>query len=693
MNRCILYMLFLALPSLASADLLTDIINKTYEAKTLSASTMDSLLNPPAELTPDEAYLPQNRYSLHYENAQKMFRHSFWANYYLMDKKKNERIPLSDTLIRDAQLSPNGQYVAYGKGQNLYVYKVLYKTEVPILEDTYNEKNDIFYGLSDWLYEEEFGLTRLFWFSPESKQVAFVRLDEAAVPTFSWQVFRDRSYPDAMSLRYPKSGAPNAEASVCVYDISTKGIRTMKLPEMENAYIPRLYWRSEDELVIERISRDQNQMEVYLANPKSTVCTLLYKETSEQYYVDYSLFDQWQWLTDGRIIAMSEKNGWRQLYLLTSQGAELKTLTPQGMDVTAVYGVNEKTNTIYYQAAPKASNRAIYSVNLKSGKVSLLTDTSGMHSATFSRDMKRLILCSQSDQQPNCYTLYQSNPAALKSDQQPQELAAVNAQNDSILQAWNALNIPQKQFLQIPTERGDTLDAWMILPNDIQEGQQYPVVMMQYSGPASQRVLNRWRHRFAHVLASEGYIVVNADPRGTDCRGRAWRNATYMHLGTFEAEDHLSVARYMQSLPYVDKDRIAMLGWSYGGFQTIRTMMEQTDETIRCGIAIAPVTDWRLYDTGYTERFMRRPQVNEEGYIEADLCARAKDLKGNLLLVHATGDDNVHYQNTLLLSDALVRAGKQFDTQLYVDDNHSLLDKANNEHLHRKILLWLKKNL
>jgi len=693
MKKILLFIIFATIVVVAHADVLHDIVTKQYEAKTLSVSVVDSLLADKMELEEAETFLPQYRYDLRYENEQKMFRHSFVANYYMWDKKKNEKISISDTLVRDAQVSPNGQYVVYGKGQDLYIYKVLYQSEVPILEDTYRKGQNVFYGLSDWLYEEEFGVTGLFAFSPESKQVAFVRLDEVEVPTFSWQTYLDKQYPGMKSLRYPKVGCPNARASVCVYDISTKGVRTIKMPDKDDAYIPRLKWRSEDELVVERINRDQNQLDVFYVNPKSTVCTPLYTEKSETCFIDYSLFDAWQWLSDGRFVMLSEKDGWRQLYLYSAQGTEQKALTPAGMDVTAVYGVDEKAGVVYYQAAPVPCERQIFSVNFKSGKTIQLSEGAGTHSAKWAKNGKMAIETYQSETQINHYTLYSVANGSWKVATQPEVINTTNATNDSIQVAYEALNLPQKQFLRIPTERGDSLEAWILLPNAMQQGKRYPVVMIQYSGPATQRVLNRWRHRFAHYLASQGYVVVNVDPRGSDCRGRVWRNFTYMHLGEKEAEDHLSVAQYMQTLPYVDGSRIAMIGWSYGGFQTIRTMMEQKMEVIKAGVAIAPVTDWRLYDSGYTERYMRRPQVNEDGYKEADLCARAKDLKGNLLVVHATGDDNVHYQNSLLLMDALVKANKQFDTQLYIDDNHSLLDPSNNEHLHRKIMLWLNKNL
>ena len=266
--------------------------------------------------------------------------------------------------------------------------------------------------------------------------------------------------------------------------------------------------------------------------------------------------------------------------------------------------------------------------------------------------------------------------------------------NDSVLQAWHASGLPNKEFFTITTERGDVLNAWRILPKDFDATKRYPVVMMQYSGPASQRVTDTWRKRFGHYLASQGYLVVCADGRGTNARGRAWRNATYMELGVKEAEDQISVARYLKTLSYVDASRLALCGWSYGGYQTLMCLSKQGGETIwQCGIAIAPVTSWRLYDSAYTERYMRRPQVNEFGYDKADVMQLAGDLQGQLLLVHGLADDNVHAQQSWLYVDALVQAGKQFEMQFYPDDNHFLRNRSNYEHLHRRIMLFLHKQL
>lgn len=683
----------------AHADVLNDIVFNRYKARTLSISEQDSLLNG----SPKE---PQ-RYILQYRNQHKMYRHSFTAEWYLYDTKKKIELALSETLVRDACYSPDGRYIVYGKGQDLYIYKVDFHTEVPITHDA-ADGYDVFSGLSDWLYEEEFSRTRLFEFSPDSRMVAFVRLDETAVPTYSWQMFLGERYPTLRSLRYPKAGDANAKASVCVYDIRTKAIHTMQVPEMDDCYVPRLTWREvpgqkrkkdepvEYELMVQKINRDQTRMDIYACNPKSTVCRPFYSEQSNRYFVDYALFDQWQWLTDGRVVVLSEKDGWRQAFLYSAQGAQQQVLTPAGTDLTALYGVNEKAGMLYCEAAVVPSERQVFAVSIKpnGGKPVwwALTSEAGCHSLRFSADMNRCIETFQSETMANRYTLYEVRGTQLR-------LKEVVLTNDSIQQAWEALHMPVKHFMTIPTERGDSLEAWMLLPRDLEQDlaagktpQRYPVVMFQYSGPSSQRVIKRWQHRFAHYLASIGYVVVNADPRGTDNRGRAWRNATYMALGNKEAEDHQSVARYMQSLPYVAPDRIAMIGWSYGGYQTIRTMMEP-NSLIRCGIAIAPVSDWELYDTGYTERYMRRPQVNDGGYADANLMKRAADLQGRLLLIHGTADDNVHTHNTLLLSDALVKAGKDFDMHLYVDDNHSMLIPENKIHLHNKIIHFLNINL
>ena len=692
MYRFLFSVILLLVSILGYADRLMDIM-QNYNAKTMSIAAIDSVLAGENEQVKNE------RFRLGYTNEKKLFRHSFFANHYLYDTQKHDTIWLSNEPVRDAVMSPNGKYVVYAKADNnLYIYKVDFKTEVAITTST---NIDIFNGISDWLYEEEFGTTTLFAFSPDSKQVAFVRLDETAVPSFSWQTYLNDDdgalYPSLHSLRYPKAGEANASASVCVYDIHYKTIRTMELPSQMDGYLPRIVWtplskptkkdeQPTSDIVILHVNRDQNKIDVLKGNPKSTVCHPFYSEESKKYFVNYELFDEWQWLNDGRVIVVSEKGGYTQAYMYSSQGIEQRLLTPEERDIMKVYGYDPITQTLYYQAANTPMTRQAYALNVKKNITTCLTRGEGTHDLHFSADWKRYIECYHSTTTPHTYTLFE-----VKGDRL--EVKGTILNNDSILQAWQALGVNEKEFFTITTERGDVLNAWRILPKDFDKSKKYPVVMLQYSGPTSQRVLNNWRKRFGYALADAGYLVVNVDGRGTGARGREWRNATYMQLGVKEAEDQISAAQYLKTLPYVDGDRMAICGWSYGGYQTLMCLSKQQEMVWQCGIAIAPVTSWRLYDSAYTERFMRRPQVNNFGYDGTDLMAMANQLTGQLLIVHGLADDNVHAQNTLLYTDALVKAGKQFEMQLYVDDNHSIRKPANNKHLHQRIMLFLQNNL
>ena len=655
-------------------SVLTGILGGEYNAKTMSTTEQDSILG----------VQQTGRYRLEKENEDKIFRHSSVADWYILDTMRHTRKQLGAGLnlgkVRDALLSPNGRYVAFVKDNNLYIHKLDFGTEIAVTKD---ENTDLISGIADWLYEEEFGTTALMAWSPDSKSLAFVRLDETEVPTFSWEVYADKQYPTMESLRYPKAGCKNAKASVCVYDVPTKGILTMQVnPKDEDVYFPRLRWTDENTLMVLRVNRDQTKMEVLSCNAKSTVTHPLYKEESKQYFVDYSLFDEWQWLSDGRMIVLSEKDGWRRAYLYNSQGIEQNALTPEGIDVTALYGVNEKTQTLYYQAATTPATRDIYAVTLKKGEVSRITKEEGLWSARFDKESNRAVFCYQSFETPNTYYLYSKNKLELIRD------------NKDIRDAWQANRLPEPQLLHI-----NGLEAMLLYPTaeggltaQRSNSVAVPLVVMHYSGPASQRVLNRWRKRFEYALVEQGYAVLIVDTRGSDCRGRAWRNETYMSLGQKEAEDLIMAANEIAKRPDIDGSRMAIMGWSYGGYQTLYTMSTK-DHPFKAGVAIAPVTDWRLYDSAYTERYMRRPQVNDRGYREASLLNKAADLTGNVLIIHGTADDNVHVQHTMQYIEALVRADKQFEMQLYPDDNHHLRRGNNATHMHNRILNFLKNNL
>ncbi len=678
----LLAILFSVLPAILAGD---------FVPQTLSIAEQDSILN--VRSAKEEAVC--TRYRLEYENEEKLFRHSREADWFVLDSMRHTRKQLGAGLqlgkVRDAVMSPNGRYVAFAKGNNLYIHKLDFGTEVAVTKD---ENTDIINGIADWLYEEEFGTTALFAWSPDSKQLAFVKLDETEVPSFSWQYYLDTPYPTTDSLRYPKAGFPNAKARVCVYDVATKGIVTMQV-NADDVYFPRLRWKDDNTLMVLRVNRDQTKMEVLSCNSKSTVSHLLYKEEGKDCFIDYALFDEWKWLSDGRFIVLSEQEGWRRAYLYNAQGVKQRALTAEGMDVTAVYAMDESTQTLYYQAAPTPATRHIYAVSLKNPEVRIrLSEGEGMHSARFSEDGKRMIECFQSFDTPNRYTLYKvesKKTASLKVERVIEDNAAVR-------EAWAAYSLPEPELMTIPNGNGQELEAMLLIDRSAERAktaslkEQRPLVLMHYSGPASQRVLNRWRKKFEYALVEAGYAVLIVDVRGSDCRGRAWRNETYMSLGQKEAEDLIAAAQWAAQQPYIDGNRMAILGWSYGGYETLYTMSEK-NHPFKAGIAIAPVTDWRLYDTGYTERYMRRPQVNDRGYEQASLLPRAKDLTGEVLIIHGTADDNVHVQHTMQYIEALVQADKQFEMQLYPDDNHHLRKGNNAAHMHERILRFLKKNL
>ena len=670
---------------------LQGILAGDYNPTTLSAAEQDSIL------AMGDQTATAGRYRLESENEERIFRRSRLAEWYVVDTMRHTRKKLGAGMgfdqVRDAVMSPNGRYVAFAKDNNLYIHKLDFGTEVAV---TKNEDTDIISGIADWLYEEEFGTTALFAWSPDSKMLAFVRLDEHEVPSFSWDIYGDTQYPTQESLRYPKAGCPNAKASVCVYDVATKGIQTMQVTNDQDLYFPRLRWTPAGELLVLRVNRDQTKMEVLSCNAKSTVSHPLYKEESDRYFVDYSLFDEWQWLADGSFIALSEKDGWRRAYLHNAQGAQLRVLTPAEIDITTLYAVDEKSQTLYYQAATTPATRDIYAVSIKpNGKSSSasgnathmpvkLTEGEGTHSARFSKDTKRMIDCFQSFDTPHTYTLYTIKGANATK-------IGLILDHTATITAWKEQGLPEPELLRIPNGKGQELEAMLLTPHPSPLTPN-PLVVMHYSGPASQRVLNRWRKRFEYALVEQGYAVLIVDTRGSDCRGRAWRNETYMSLGQKEAEDLIAAANWAEQQDYIDASRMAILGWSYGGYETLYTM-SQKNHPFKAGIAIAPVTDWRLYDSAYTERYMRRPQVNPRGYEEASLLNKAADLSGAVLIIHGTGDDNVHVQHTMQYINALVEADKQFEMQLYPDDNHHLRQGNNATHMHNRILNFLQNNL
>lgn len=657
----------------------------------------------------DGYLLSQNeRYMLVSTNSERIFRRSSRAQWYIYDRQRKELKPLSEQMpVSEPVFSPNGKYIAFSRDNNLFIHKLDFSTEVAVTTD--GTLGKVINGTSDWLYEEEFSTTCMYSFSPDSKQLAFVRLDESEVKDFTWQTFLSADgsldYPKNHNIRYPRAGENNAKASVVVYDTYYKSLKTMQLPADNDSYIPRIRWTaSPEQLAVFRLNRNQNKLEMFICNPKSAVANKVYTEENKTGFVDFANFDLWQFYEDNTMLVVNETSGYRHVYLYNTNGQKLKQLTSGNFDITDVYGYDPSSQTLYYQAAlPTPIDRQVFSLNVKKNKTTCLTTQKGINRASFSADYKYMVVATTSAQTPTTYYIQ------TREGRQVREL--VN--NKELANKVKESGLPEKHFFRFVTERGDTLNGWIMLPqsvdwntlagkianeeiatlNSINISDKLPLLLFQYSGPASQQVLNRFKIDWEHYLVKEKNIVVACvDPRGTDARGRQFRNLTYMNIGQMEAQDQISTANYLSSLGFIDANRMAIWGWSYGGFQTLMTM-SQAASPFKCGIAVAPVTDFRLYDSAYTERYMRRPQANEAGYKACALPLMAENLKGRVLLVHGVADDNVHCQNMWMYIDALVQAGKQFDMQIYPDDDHFLRKRKNYLHLYHRLTDFIDTNL
>jgi len=637
------------------------------------------------EFSPNEAKI------IVYTNVKKRYRRTFTADYYVYDIKRNELEPLSDKGPQEVPLfSPDSRYIAFARENNLYLKKLDFKTESPITTD--GLFGSIINGTPDWVYEEEFNATRYFEWSPDSKMLAFVRFDESKVPTFSFQQYKDKTsekddltlYPTFVQFKYPKAGENNSKVSVCVYDDYYKNIKTMKLPDADqDFYIPRIKWtKSDDQLAVFKLNRNQNRLDMLYANPKSTLSKLILRQ-DDKCFVDFENIDFLRFSADNlSFIGVSEQDGYRHVYQYGINGTVTKQLTKGNWDVTNVYGYDEAKKVLYYQSAETSPlQRNIYSIDAK-GKKTRLSDGKGTHNATFNSTYSYFVDNASSLEVPNTISLLNNVGASVR----------VLENNATLAKKFKALNLSKKEFFNFTTSENVKLNGWMIKPTNFDVTKKYPVLLVQYSGPNSQEVLDKWNIGWEYYLASENYVVACVDGRGTGARGVEFRKCTYQQMNILEAKDQIETAKYFGKQTYVDKDRIGIWGWSYGGTITLMSM-SSGEKVFKAGISVAPVTDWKLYNTAYTERFMRRPQENFKGYELSSPLLRADRLEGNLLIVHGTADDNVHSQNTLLYIDRLVAADKQFEMQLYTDKNHSILGEQTRRHLYKRMSDFLFKNL
>lgn len=641
-------------------------------------------------LSPDEKLI------LIQTETKPIYRHSFTAVYYIYNVKNNKMEPLSNNGPQQVPLfSPDGNQIAFVRNNNIYLVKLLFgNSESQVTKD--GEYNHVLNGIPDWVYEEEFSFNRAFDFSADSKMIAYVRFDESAVPMFSFPWYKGlapekasyATYPGAYEYKYPKAGEVNSKVSVHTYDIKSHVTRKMDLQIDSDGYIPRIKFTSDPEkLAIMTLNRHQNRLDLYMANPRSGLCKVAIRDEAEQ-YIKESAYSNIKFYPE-HIVMMSEKDGYNHLYLYTIAGNLVKQITKGQFEVTSFLGWDQKANVFYYASNEGSPLRtAIYKIDGKGKKTKLSTRT-GSNSAIFSTNQKYYINTFSNISTPTLITLNENRGKELTTLLDNSKLKAQTAQ----------LNMPQKEFFTFRTSSGVELNGWMMKPANFNANKKYPVILHQYSGPGSQQVIDRWGigsfgdgGLFEAYMCDKGYIMVCVDGRGTGGRGAAFEKCTYLQLGVKEAEDQVETARYLGTLPYIDGKRIGIWGWSFGGYNTLMSMSDGSG-AFKAGVAIAAPSDWRFYDTVYTERFMRTPKENAEGYDAGSAIKRAPQLKGSLLLIHGTADDNVHYQNCAEYSEALVQAGIQFDMQVYTNRNHGIFGGKTREHLMNRVANFFIQNL
>ncbi len=630
-------------------------------------------------LSPDESRI------LIQTETKYIYRRSFTATYYIYDVKNNRLTPLSKGGPQQVpQFSPDGTLIAFVRDNNLFLVKLLFgNSESQITKD--GKRNEVINGIPDWVYEEEFATNSSFTFSADNTMLAWIRYDESQVPVWNMVEYMGAApkrteyedYPGTFRYKYPVAGAKNAEVSVRTFDIKSRVTRTVDVPIDSTGYIPRIKFTDDaNKLAVVTLNRRQDEMNIYMANPRSGVCQLALRETSDT-YIKESAYASLRFYGD-HFAFLSERSGFRHLYWYTLGGKLERQVTKGEFDVTDFYGYDAESGAFYYASREESPLRkAVYSAD-KKGKVRKLSSAVGTNDAVFAKTMKYYLNVYSSTHQPPVTTLCDRNGRTLTT---LLDNAALKAKAEAV--------VGNKEFFSFTTSEGVSLNGWMVKPRDFDASKQYPVIMYQYSGPGSQEVTDSWSMGFfggalyESYMASKGFIYVCVDGRGTGGRGEKFEKCTYLRLGDLESKDQVETALYLGTLPYVDKDNIAIWGWSFGGFNTLMSMSEGRP-VFRCGVAVAAPSNWKYYDTVYTERYMRTPKENAVGYA-INAIERADKLSGDLLLIHGTADDNVHLRNAYEYAEALVQADKQFDMQIYTNRNHNIYGGNTRYHLFTRI--------
>lgn len=625
------------------------------------------------------------RAMLLWNNVEKLYRRSFYADFYVYDVMRGTMKKVGDRgHLRGAVLSHDGRMVAYTLDNNIRLANLDYGTDIAVTKD--GEKNKVIYGVPDWGYEEEFGIDNTIRFSPDDNTLAFIRFDESQVPEYSFDLVSNfcepmpeyEYYPGSFAYKYPLAGYNNSVVQVQAYNIDNRTVKTMDLGLGEKDYVPSMeFGGASDRLMVMVLNRDQNHLILYKVNPGSTVATSILEERS-QAWLSPAAYQMVSYRADAFVIG-SERTGYRHLYEYGYSGSLLRTITSGDYNVTALYGYEPKSRSYYFQCTKNGPrNRNVARADGKT--VTLLNPGTGTESARFSTTMDYFVRTYSNAQTPPQYTLCDGRGKQVAELEMNREYAARYA------------SAPRKEFLTVKNAAGQDMEAFVIRPANFDPAKKYPLLMQQYNGPDSQEVLDAWKLDGLNWLAQEGYVIATVDGRGTGNRDRSWANAVYRQLGKYETEDQLAAARHFASQTYIDSERTACFGWSYGGYMTL---MELTapDSPFRCGVAMAPVTDWRYYDAIYTERYMLTPQQNEAGYDIASALGRTENLKSRLLIMSGTADDNVHFANTLRYTSRLTQQGTLFDMMAYTGFEHSLRMCNARTMLYRKIKDFLDANL
>lgn len=631
------------------------------------------------------SFNPDETKALIASDVESIYRRSSKGIFYVVDMATGQKQQLMNgEKISYATLSPDNNKVAFVKDNNLFLVELASNKLTQITSD--GEWNKIINGSSDWVYEEEFSMAQAFQWSPDGKKISFIRFDETAVPEINMQLWGPL-YPKDYKFKYPKAGEKNALVSIHVYDLATAKTQKIDAGTETDIYLPRIYWTKDaNTLAFIRLNRLQNQMDLFHANASTGSSSLIISDVSKT-YVDLDNNDNLEYLADGKtFIRTSEQDGFKHIYHHGIDGKLIRQITTGPWEVSSIVGVDGKAKKVYFLSTEASSlERNLYVIGLDGKGKKALTPAKGTHAVNMSPDHKFYIDYYSTADNPVRVSLNAASGTELK----------VLEDNQALKDRLAGFALGKKEFFTFQTVDGTELNAYIIKPADFDPNKKYPVLMYVYGGPGSQNVLNSWgstRDFWHQQLAAEGIIVACVDNRGTGARGRDFKHSTYANLGKLETIDQIEGAKYFAKMPFVDPARIGIWGWSYGGYMSSLALMIG-NEVFKTAIAVAPVTTWRYYDTIYTERFLQTPQLNPSGYDDNSPITHVNKLKGNLLLIHGTGDDNVHFQNSVDLVNALISADKQFESFYYPNKNHGISGGNTTWHLYTQMTDFLRRKL